>query len=260
MREADNLRSQGRCKINLFRMISAAVFALAAAGGAAAEGLTLRMSPAMIEAGFDKQILPRFKFKHRIDVTPVTDGEADMVFGAEGTRVFQAIAGGETRLHIATDDPGAQTFLKWLKSASGKSAVEGFKPEGVQIYTTELAAVVVEAPEVFDGNTQDGSKLALQHCGRCHVIDKRNRMGGIGSTPSFAALRGRENWSDLFRAFFVHNPHPSFTQVEGVTEPFDPNRQIHVAPVEITLEDVEAITAFVATMEPKQLGRPVQSK
>ncbi len=231
---------------------------------AVARDLTLRMPVEMVEAGFHKQILPRFKFKHRVTITPVTEGEADMAFGAEGTRVFQAIEGGETRLAILTGDAGAQEqaakFLKWLKSASGKSAVEGFKPDGVQLYTTELAAVVVEAPEVFDGNSQDGSKLALQHCGRCHVIDKRNRMGGIGSTPSFAALRGRPDWSDLFRAFFVHNPHPSFTQVEGVTEPFDPNRQIHVAPMEITLEDIEAITAFVATMEPKKLGRPVQSK
>jgi hypothetical protein len=70
-------------------------------------------------------------------------------------------------------------------------------------------------------------------------------------------MRGRENWSDLFRAFYVENPHPSFTQVEGVTEPFDANRQVHVAPVEITLDEIEAITAFVATIEPKDLGKPV---
>ena len=229
----------------------------------AAEDLTLRMPTEMIEAGFHKQILPRFKFKHRITVTPVSEGAADMIFGPEGTRIFQTIDGAETRLDIVTDDPAAQEraglFLKWLKSASGKAAVEGFKPDGTQVYTTELAVVVVEAPEVFDGNIETGSKRALQHCGRCHVVDKRNRMGGIGSTPSFAALRGRGNWSDLFRAFFIHNPHPSFTQVEGVTEPFDPNRQIHVAPVEITLEEIESITAFVATIEPKKLGRPVQS-
>ena len=260
MLRADNLRSVGRCKINFTRWICAICVALGLAAPALAEDLTLRMPAQMIEAGFHKQILPRFKFKHRITITPVTEGEADMIFGAEGTRVFQEVDGAETRLSIVTDDPGAETFLKWLKSSSGKSAVEGFKPEGTQVYTTELAAIVVEAPEVFDGNSQAGSKLALQHCGRCHVVDKRNRMGGIGSTPSFAALRGRANWSDLFRAFFVHNPHPSFTQVEGVTEPFDPNRQIHVAPVEITLDDIEAITAFVAKMKPKELGRPVQSK
>lgn len=231
---------------------------------ASAEDLTLRMPAEMVEAGFDKQILPRFKFKHRITVVPVTEGEADMAFGANGTRVFSKIDGDETRLEVLTENAArkeqAALFLKWLKSGSGKSAVEGFKPDGTQIYTTELAAVVIEAPEVFDGDTATGSRLALVHCGRCHVVDERNRMGGIGSTPSFAALRGRSNWSDLFRAFFLHNPHPSFTQVAGVTEPFDPNRQIHVAPVEITMDEIEAILAFVDTIEPKQLGRPVQSK
>ena len=229
-----------------------------------AQELTLRMPAAMVEAGFHKQILPRFKFKHRITVTPVTEGEADMAFGPEGSRVFQSIDGDEVRLAVLTEDETrsaeAATFLEWLKSTSGRAAIEGFQPDGVPVYTTEVAVVVVEAPEEFDGDTAIGSRLALVHCGRCHVVDKRNRMGGIGSTPSFAALRGRDNWPDLFRGFYVHNPHPSFTQVDGVTEPFDPNRQIHVAPVEITLDEIEAITAFVALMKPKELGRPVQSK
>ena len=220
------------------------------------------MPPEMVEAGFHKQILPRFKFKHRVTVTPVTEGAADMAFGETGTRVFQRIEGGEVRLEVlATDERAEQAgvFLKWLKSTSGRAAIEAWKPDGTQVFTTEVAAVVVEAPEEFDGDKATGSRLALVHCGRCHVLDKRNRMGGIGSTPSFAALRGRENWSDLFRAFYAHNPHPSFTQVEGVTDPFDPNRQIHVAPMEITLEEIEAITAFVADMKPKELGRPIQS-
>ena len=259
----DNLRSQGRCKIRFVRTIATGVFALGLAASAAAEDLTLLMPEAMVEAGFQKQILPRFKFKHRISITAVTDGAADMAFGETGTRVFQAVDGDVVRLDILTGDAEAQekaaTFLQWLQSTSGKAAIEGFQPDGRQAYTTEVTVVVVEAPEEFDGDSEIGARLALVHCGRCHVVDKRNRMGGIGSTPSFAALRGRENWSDLFRAFYAHNPHPSFTQVEGVTDPFDPNRQIHVAPMEITLEEIEAITAFVALMKPKELGRPIQS-
>ena len=245
------------------RIITAAIGAVLIAAPVVAQDLTLRMPQAMMDAGFHKQILPRFKFKHRIDVAPVTDGEADMAFGDSGTRVFQSVDGQEVRLDILTEDAEgkeyAGKFLGWLKSSSGKSAVEGFKPDGTQVYTTELAAVVVQKQEVFGGDKAKGSRLALVHCGRCHVIDKRNRMGGIGSTPSFAALRGRENWSDLFRAFYAHNPHPSFTQVAGVTDPFDPSRQVHIAPVEITLAEIDAIMAFVATLEPKQLGRPVKS-
>ena len=221
------------------------------------------MPDQMVASGFDKQILPRFKFKHRIGIEAVTEGDADMAFGSLGTRVFRSVDGAEVRLEIRTQDTDAQEqaalFLDWLKSAPGKAAVEGFQIDGAPLYSAELAVVEVEVEETFDGDTKEGARLALVHCGRCHVVDERNRMGGIGSTPSFAALRGRDNWSSLFRAFFYENPHPSFTQVEGVTEPFDPNRQIHVAPVLITLEDIDSITAFIATLKPKSLGRPIQA-
>lgn len=220
----------------------------------------------MLESGFDKQILPRFGFKHRIRVTPVAEGEADLEL-SDQPGGFRIMADGEDRvwyLAILTDEAEAAekaaTFLEWLQSTPGKAAIESFAPEGSQIYSTEIRVVVVQEVETFDGDKVQGAHLALVHCGRCHVVDERNRMGGIGSTPSFAALRGRENWSDLFRAFYVQNPHPSFTQVEGVTEPFDPNRQIHIAPVEITLDEIEAIAAFVETIKPKDLGSGVQSQ
>ena len=80
MRRPDNLRSHGRCKINFARLTYALAFALGLAMPASAEDLTLRMPAEMVEAGFHKQILPRFKFKHRITVVPVTEGEADMAF------------------------------------------------------------------------------------------------------------------------------------------------------------------------------------
>ena len=236
------------------------------AAGAMAQDLTIRMPEAMLKSGFDRQILPRFGFKHRIRVAPVSEGEADLALTDEpgGFRIMVDSADRVWFLSTLTDDAEAKekagTFLEWLQSVPGKSAIESFAPEGDPVYSTEVKVVAVARDESFDGDRNTGSRLALVHCGRCHVVDERNRMGGIGSTPSFAALRGRENWSDLFRAFYVENPHPSFTQVEGVTEPFDPNRDIHVAPVEITLEEIEAITAFVDTIEPKELGRPIQSQ
>ena len=246
----------------MFRSI---VFALALLPALPAFGqdLTLLMPEDMVSQGFHKQILPRFKFKHRIEIAPVTSGDADMVLGSDGDRIFQEIDGDEVRLNILTSNAEAaakaKTFRDWLRSGPGKAAIEGFKPDGAQVFTTEKAVVVIEEVETFDGDKVNGSRLALVHCGRCHVVDKRNRMGGIGSTPSFAAIRGRPNWPDLFRAFFVHNPHPSFTQVEGVTEPFDPNKAIHIAPMNVTTEEIEAITAFVATIKPKELGRPIKS-
>ena len=217
----------------------------------------------LIASGFDKHVFTRFKFKHRITVVPVSpagDADARLLPGEEGARMFQSLDGQTWRLARGDDPDGyVRTFSDWLKSGPGKSAIESFAPEGTQLFTTEATVVVAKAEEVFEGDALDGGRLALVHCGRCHVVDKRNRMGGIGSTPSFAALRGRSNWSDLFRAFWTHNPHPSFTQVEGLTEPFTEDRVSHITPIEMTPEELEAITAFVATITPKDLGRPVQS-
>jgi len=103
-----------------------------------------------------------------------------------------------------------------------------------------------------------GEKLTLFHCGRCHVINERNKYGGIGSTPSFAALRTLDDWEDRFDAFWTLNPHPSFTQVEGMTEPFPPNRPSPIYPMKLTLDEVETITEYARTIAPKDLGSEVR--
>ena len=214
----------------------------------------------MVDAGLDKHLLTRFRFKHRIDVAPVGDG-GDMVLGETGARVF---AEGETDWHveIATDDAAkremAETFIDWMTSEPGRAAIEAFAPGGTPLYTTAEAEVEEVVPDTFEGDDAAGSELALLHCGRCHVIDSRNKWGGIGSSPSFTALRGRENWLALFSAFYLKNPHPSFTQVEGVTDPFE--RQPAVAPIEITVEELEAILAFVSNLAALNLGAEVEAR
>lgn len=99
-----------------------------------------------------------------------------------------------------------------------------------------------------------GEKLALYACGRCHVVSERNRLGGIGSTPSFAAMRALGDWQDRFDAFWTLAPHPAFTQIEGVTEPFPENRPSPIAPVELTLEQVHAIRDYARSIPAKDLG------
>ena len=103
-----------------------------------------------------------------------------------------------------------------------------------------------------------GEKLTLLHCGRCHVISERNRFGGIGSTPSFAAMRTAEDWEDRFRAFYTLNPHPAFTQVAGVTPPFVPERPSPIHPVELTPGEIETIIGYARTIPPKDLGAEVR--
>jgi len=103
-----------------------------------------------------------------------------------------------------------------------------------------------------------GEKLTLFHCGRCHVVNQRNRYGGIGSTPSFAALRTLADWEARFKTFWTLAPHPAFTQVAGMTEPFPADRPPPIHPVELTLEQVDRIIGFARTIAPKDLGAPIR--
>ncbi len=90
------------------------------------------------------------------------------------------------------------------------------------------------------------------------MVNEQTRLTTIGSTPSFALLRGFPDWSDRFEAFFVLRPHPAFTIVEEVTEPFDQSRPPPIVPIKVTMEDIEAILAYVSVMKPADLGSPLK--
>jgi len=231
------------------------------------EDLRLAVPSEMIENGFTKHLLPRFGFKTRIKIVPVLQGEpADLSLSETGSTapLFQSADGRDFYLEHLADAPlileKIAKFEDWLGSDPGRAAITGFPAGGPPLYVIgEVEVAQVEEVEL-DGDVVLGSKLALLHCGRCHVVDVRNRMGGIGSTPSFSALRGREDWTNLFLTFWAENPHPSFTQVEDVTEPFTDARPTTIAPVEVTLDEIDAITAFVGTLTPKNLGAQVDPR
>lgn len=246
----------------LLKALAAALIVWAPAAHAEDAPLRLAVPAEMVDSGFMQHLLPRFRFKTRISIEPVVDGgAADAAFegGPDGARIFQDDATTWFLVRRA-DDPRIDRFLEWLKSTPGQAAIEGFPADGPAIYSTAAPVETVVETVSIDGDAEMGARLAIVHCGRCHVVDERNRMGGIGSTPSFAALRGRTAWSDLFQAFWSANPHPSFTEVVGITEPFSATHVTHIAPVRITTDEIDAITAFVETIVPKDLGRPVQSQ
>ncbi|MHA1189533.1 MAG: hypothetical protein ACTSSQ_03605, partial [Alphaproteobacteria bacterium] len=227
-------------KLHLFAAACVLIHAAAAINPVRAqEPLRLHAPEAMRHSGFLTHILPRFRFKHRISVTTVPAGEpADMAILPDeknGVQVFAAKDGGAFYLGVLSEDPlrlaAIGKFRDWLNSRPGKAAIEGFPPGGPSVYAVGAVEAVVAKTVEVDGDAVLGARLALVHCGRCHVIDKRNRMGGIGSTPSFAVMRARTAWQNLFLKFYVENPHPSFTQVAGVTEPFGGDRVAHIAPV-----------------------------
>lgn len=101
----------------------------------------------------------------------------------------------------------------------------------------------VKAEELYEL----GHRVATEHCARCHVVSDANRMGGIGSTPSFKLLRGMPDWEERYSSFFARNPHPAFVTVEGVSAPrsLPPN----AAPITLTSRQVDALMAYVKAMK-----------
>lgn len=215
-------------------------------------------APGGIEStGFLKHLLPRFSLKSGIRIT-VTDGAGDAVFGSDGTPVFRQ---GDTIWHFdAISGPHTDAFKEWLLSDVGKQTIEAFKPNDEILFKADVTVKVELEAVPLSGDLVMGESESLTKCGRCHVVNEKNRMNAIGSTPSFALMRNFPDWQDRFETFFVLRPHPAFTQVEDVTEPFAEHLPSPIAPIEVTLEQIEAITAYVGSITPADLGAPIQSQ
>ena len=226
-------------------------------------GFTLNAPEALVETQVLKHLLPRFSLKTSIRVKRVDAANlADVVLSAngDGTPVFEGIGQVWTLSLRAKDNAKAVKFVDWLTSDIGLRTVESFAPNGDPMFARITATAVVEDVAEFDGDALLGERLSLERCGRCHVVSDANRMNAIGSTPSFALLRNFDDWDYRFSAFYLLNPHPAFTQIEDVTEPFAPSRPSPIVPITLTLEELDAIMAFVATIEPADLGAPIQSQ
>ncbi|MEP2028632.1 MAG: cytochrome c [Paracoccaceae bacterium] len=224
--------------------------------------IRLIIPEALETTGFPRYFLPRFSLKTAIRIKRVGENEAaDLALNTQGqgAAVFQ---GPDVlwHLNVVNDTPDVQRFVTWLASDVGSRTITGFQPEGVALF----ARPTVEEPEedaiAISGDAALGEKLSLTNCGRCHVINETNRMKAIGSTPSFALLRTFEDWDSRFQSFYVLKPHPSFTQVKDVTDPFDPARPSPIVPLKVTTDEIDAILAYVATIAPADLGAPLQNQ
>ncbi len=247
---------------------------------AEARTLVLAVDRAVVASGLADWLVPRFALKHGVRPTVVTaapdrlgaeapgadaviapDAAIGAVAGAEDARPAFHLDGGEawSVAVLAEGEAGdaARLFRDWLTGDVGRRTVASFPGPPHYLPGAGSDAAEEDRPAI-PGAAGPGERLALVHCGRCHVVGPANRMGGIGSSPSFAALRAIPGWEEKFAAFWTANPHPSFTQVEGMTEPFA--RTPHIAPIELTLEEARAIASYAATIAPKDLGRAVQSR
>jgi hypothetical protein len=222
------------------------------------KAFTLHAPAALEESGLLGYILPRFTLKTQTRITLTDpDASADARFGEAGIIAFEGL---NRVWHFdAGEDPDAQRFADWLRSDVGRNTVDSYEIDGATAFTSEVEVKKVVVEVSYDGDALRGEEVSLSHCGRCHVVSDKNRMNSIGSTPSFAVLRTLRDWEDRFQAFYVLNPHPAFTQIADVTEPFDATRPSPIHAVEMTLGDLENIMAFVQGIAPADLGSPIQS-
>ncbi|MHA6262375.1 hypothetical protein ACXYMO_04165 [Arenibacterium sp. CAU 1754] len=232
--------------------------ALSASPLSAQDTLGLSAPDAVRDSGLLKHLLPRFSLKTGVRVIDDASGAMILAPDPPGVPVF---LGNGIIYHLRIgDDPRAAQFRDWLTSDIGKRTVESFQPDGTALYSASIdVAKVVTAPEI-SGDAALGAVLSLKHCGRCHVVGTVNQMNGIGSTPSFAVLRSLPDWNNRFEQFFVLRPHGAFTQIADVTEPFDPERPSPIVPLHMTLDDLDAILAYVAAIAAADLGAPLQTQ
>lgn len=221
----------------------------------AQERLGLAAPGAVVDAGLLKHILPRFSLKTGVRVVHDPDGVMQLATAPPGTPVFQ---GGDVTYYLRTQAaPRQHRFRDWMISEIGKRTIEAYQPDGSPPFNARVEQAVQVAAPVFPGDARRGARLSITHCGRCHVVSEANRMKGLGSTPSFAVLRSLSNWQERFEQFYVLRPHGTFTQITGVTAPFPDHLPPPIFPLQITLDGLESIVAFVATTEPADLGAPL---
>ncbi len=241
----------------MHRIVALVVILMAGPVTAQDKAFSLTAPAALVDTGFLKHLLPRFSLKTSVRITLVDDG-GEAVFGDTGVAVFQ---GGEQLWHLdGSDDPDIAAFEKWLLSDVGKRTIDAFAPGGVALFNSDVTEVAVVRQVELTGNAALGEKTSLTQCGRCHVVNASNRMNAIGSSPSFALMRTFPDWQERFETFFMLKPHPAFTQVTDITDPFPENLPSPIAPIEVTWEEIEAITAYVGSIAPADLGAPIQSQ
>jgi hypothetical protein len=243
----------------LLRALSVVLICLPLGALADDKLVRLHAPEALVETGVLSYILPRFSLKTQVRVEQVGDvAEADLTLGDVGTALFEG-AGQVWKLNVLNaDHPGTEKLAKWLRSEVGQRTVTGYAPDGQALFALAgpVEAEVVEV--VIAGDAQLGHEVSHAKCVRCHAVDEATRGWGIGSTPSFGILRTMDDWETRFTTFYALNPHPAFTQITGVTEPFPPDLPSPIAPIELSLDEMQALLAYVAGMPPADLGQPLQ--
>ena len=112
----------------------------------------------------------------------------------------------------------------------------------------------MQAQAVNTAMLEKGERLVRHHCTRCHVVGDLNKYGGIGSTPSFGAIKSLPDWQERFAAFWSLLPHPSVVRVDGLSLERPKGLLATTKQIFLDIDDVDAIQAYVDTLPVKDLG------
>ena len=135
-----------------------------------------------------------------------------------------------------------QFRLVWTRTVTVRCCIMlGIMYLGVMAITPQNAGA--------DDAVAKGREIVRQHCTRCHVVPNMNPYGGIGSTPSFAALKWLSDWEHRFEVFYTLPPHPALVNIQGISEERPASLPAFVTEIELQIDDIDAILAFARTLE-----------
>ena len=218
--------------------------------------VTISAPNSLIASGFFDYIFPRFKLKTQISVKLVPDSAMISISKNSG-RAFLQMGDILYKIDINEENNYSLKFFDWLKSDVGKKTISSIQKNDEPIFIPIEIEEVVTRQVKLSGDAKLGLEQSHQKCARCHVVEK-GRKNSIGSTPSFFALRTFEDWDLRFSGFYLLRPHPAFTIIPDVTEPFDDSRPAPIVPIELDLNELQAIIAYVQSIPPADLGEPVK--
>ena len=214
--------------------------------------------PEFIESGLFKYLAPRFTLKTQVRLILGDQSDAQVAIAvATGRPIAQRGATIFAVQLIDGEHPGAERFVDWLQGEVAQNTVLAFAPDTGDRFVIPEVQDTIEQVVNFTGDAALGLQVAQAQCSRCHVVGG-NRMGAIGSTPSFFALRTLVDWPQRMSGFYLLNPHPAFTVVQDVTDPFDPNLPPPIVPIQVTLDQIDALLAYMQRLQPADLGAPIK--
>ena len=211
-----------------------------------------------VESGLFKYLAPRFTLKTQVRLILGEQSDAQVAIAIDTGRPIAQRGDVIWAVQLIDGEhPGAERFVDWLQSEVAQNTILAFAPETGDPFVIPEVQDTIEQVVNFTGNAALGLQVAQEQCSRCHVVDD-NRMGAIGSTPSFFALRTLADWPQRMSGFYLLNPHPAFTVVQDVTDPFDPNRPPPIVPIKVTLDQIDALLAYIQGLKPADLGAPIK--